>query len=97
MAKARMALKEQRAAGLITGTKSGERQAKHRRTGARWNRENERPDLAIFKREIYPKLKSLPVSALVRATGLSYGYCNQIKLGHKTPHPRWWGVLRELV
>ena len=39
MAKARTALKEQRAAGLITGTKSGERQAGHRRTMARWNRE----------------------------------------------------------
>ena len=46
---------------------------------------------------IWPKLQSLPVIALVRATGLSYGYCNQIKLGHKTPHPSWGGVLRELV
>ena len=64
---------------------------------ARWNRENERPDPAIFRREIWPNLRSLPVSALVRATGLSYGYCNQIKLGHKTPHPRWWETLNGVV
>lgn len=97
MAKARTALKEQRAAGLITGTKIGERQGNHRRTVARWNRENERPDPAIFRREIWPKLRSLQVIALVRATGLTYGYCNQINLGHVTTHPRWWDSLNALV
>ena len=51
----------------------------------------------MFEREIWPKLRSLQVIALVRATGLSYGYCNQIKLGHKTPHPRWWEVLPRRV
>ena len=95
--KARTTLREQRAAGLLTGKKLGERQGDHRRTVSKWNRENERPDPALFKREIWPKLRSLPVIALVQATGLSYGYCNQIKLGHKTPHPRWWDSLKELV
>jgi len=97
MAKARTVLREQRASGLLTGKKLGERQGNHRRTVSKWNRENERPDPAIFEREIWPKLKSLQVIALVRATGLSYGYCNQIKLGHKTPHPRWWRGLRSLA
>ncbi len=60
MAKARTALKEQRAAGLITGTKIGKRQGNHRRTVAIWNRENERPDPAIFKREIWPQLHRPP-------------------------------------
>jgi len=55
------------------------------------------PDPAIFQRQIYPKLKSLQVIARVRAAGLSYGYCNQIKLGMVTPHRRWWETLRELV
>jgi hypothetical protein len=51
----------------------------------------------VFKRDIWPKLSSLQVIVLVRATGLSYGYCNQNKLGHVTPHRRWWETLRELV
>jgi hypothetical protein len=47
--------------------------------------------------EIWPKLRSLQVIALVRATGLTYGYCNQINLGHVTTHPRWWDSLNALV
>ena len=39
-------------------------------------------------------LLSLPVIELVRATGLSYSYCNHIKNGRMVPHARWWEVLR---
>jgi hypothetical protein len=58
---------------------------------------HEKPAPDMFKREIWPKLRSRPVIELVRATGLSYSYCNHIKNGRMVPHARWWGVLRELV
>jgi hypothetical protein len=81
MAKARTALREQRVSGTLHPKKLGERQAQHRRALSKWDREHNKPDPAIFKREIWPKLKSLQVITLVRATGLSYSYCNHIKNG----------------
>jgi hypothetical protein len=47
-------------------------------------------DLTAFEREILPLIREVPLSALVRATGLSLRYCSQIRRGEKTPHPRHW-------
>jgi hypothetical protein len=49
------------------------------------------PDL--FKREILPMIQGVPLSDLVRATGLSQGYLSQIRRGEKMPHPRHWSAL----
>jgi hypothetical protein len=50
------------------------------------------PDL--FSREILPAIRLLPLSGLVRATGLTHGYLSQIRRGAKIPHLRHWQALR---
>jgi len=51
-------------------------------------------DLTIFEREILPLIQEVPLSRLVKATGLSLRYCSQIRRGEKVPHPRHWLALR---
>jgi CRISPR associated protein Cas1 len=51
-------------------------------------------DLNEFKREILPRLVGVPARALSEATGLSVGYCRQVRKGTVTPHPMWWETLR---
>jgi hypothetical protein len=43
-----------------------------------------------FRRVVLPKLTSLGVAELARATGLSPGYCGQIRAGKRVPHVRHW-------
>ncbi len=63
-----------------------------------WERsQTKEPDLAIFEREIQPKLKTASLLETMRATGLSRTYCEMIRRGVRVPHPRHWEALRELV
>jgi hypothetical protein len=50
-------------------------------------------DPAVFAREILPAIQSLPLSDLVRATGLTHGYLSKVRRGEKVPHPRHWPAL----
>jgi hypothetical protein len=50
-----------------------------------------------FQREILPLLGTVPISDLVRATGLTHGYLSQVRRGKKSPHPRHWEALRQAV
>jgi hypothetical protein len=70
----------------------GAKNAEHQRAVHTWT--GERPDSAIFTREILPGLRGLPIAQLVAATGLSDHYCSLIRLGKKVPHPRHWAALR---
>ncbi|MFL5961683.1 MAG: CRISPR-associated endonuclease Cas1 [Gaiellaceae bacterium] len=51
-------------------------------------------DLTVFSDQILPLIEAVPLSRLVRATGLSLRYCSQVRRGEKTPHPRHWDALR---
>ena len=51
-------------------------------------------DLTLFEREILPLIRDVPLSRLVKATGLSLRYCSQIRRGEKVPHPRHWEALQ---
>lgn len=63
-----------------------------------WKRENPGPhDREEFVREVLPRLTGVTLPAMVNATGLSSGYCFQIKRGERTPHPMYWEALRRLV
>ena len=75
---------ERRAASTIT-----------RKTEVReWDeRHGKLDDLSAFEREILPLIQKVPLSRLMRATGLSLRYVSQIRRGEKTPHPRHWGSL----
>lgn len=66
------------------------------RASHEWNRHNERKDPQIFTDEILPLLQDIPLSAMVKATGLSKGFCSFIKRGIKIPHERHWTALSHL-
>jgi hypothetical protein len=38
----------------------------------------------------------VPARALAEATGLSIGYCRQVKTGTVTPHPMWRAAMRAI-
>jgi hypothetical protein len=73
----------------------GESAAKRKREIAEWEREYGRlTDLDVFREKILPMMRNVPLSRLVRETGLSLRYCSQIRRGEKTPHPRHWEHFR---
>jgi hypothetical protein len=47
-------------------------------------------DIAMFEREIQPRLAEMSLAAMMQATGLSRRYCWLIKTGQKVPHRRHW-------
>jgi hypothetical protein len=62
-----------------------------------WQRTHPWPaDLLEFAREVLPRLSDVPARALAEASGLSIGYCRQIKKGAVTPHPMWWEAMRAI-
>lgn len=76
------------------GTAAGRRGAatsKRKAELADWERQyGKLADLSAFEREILPRIQAVPLSRLVKATGLSLRYCSQIRRGEKVPHPRHW-------
>lgn len=60
-----------------------------------WDQANERPEPAVFTREILPLIKDVPLRNLQRETGLSIRYCSFIRRGLKVPHPRHWEKFRQ--
>jgi hypothetical protein len=79
-------------------THGGEARAKRGSTNARrkaelreWEQQyGKLVDLSTFEREILPQIQDVPLSRLVKATGLSLRYVSQIRRGEKAPHPRHW-------
>jgi CRISPR-associated protein Cas1 len=51
-------------------------------------------DVATFQLEIWPLIQGVPLSRLVKATGLSLRYVSQIRRGERVPHPRHWLALQ---
>ena len=74
--------------------KRGASVSRHQHDARRWNETNERPEPSLFEQEILPLIRELPLSNLVRATGLTHGYLSQVRRGLRTPHPRHWPALR---
>lgn len=63
-----------------------------------WERTNPGgADFHEFEQEIAPNLRSVSLSDLVRATGLSQPYCAMIRRGGRVPHPRHWRAIREII
>lgn len=94
---------ERREAGVLPrALEPGERRRIGERTSdlvgaARaWQGEHEWPVGGAFEREVLPALEVISAGAIARATGLSRGYCQQIKRGKVRPHPMWWETLRDL-
>jgi hypothetical protein len=53
--------------------------------------------MQVFKHEILPGLRDVPLSIIARATGFSRGYCSFIRRGVRIPHPRHWEALRKIA
>jgi hypothetical protein len=85
--------------GAAAGEKRGAAMARRRREARNWNAEHPGKivDPELFAREILPSLQGVPLSALVRATGLTYGYLSQIRSGKRVPHMRHWTAFRESI
>jgi CRISPR-associated endonuclease Cas1 len=74
--------------------KRGATISERKHANADWeNRYGKLTDLSAFEREILPTIRLVPLSRLMRATGLSLRYVSQIRRGEKTPHPRHWSAL----
>src|SRR5262249_18393782 len=102
VAAGRAGFAKQRAKGLdpshgrTAGERRGASMARRMRELREWNvmHADTSPEPDFFIREILPAIQSLPLSDLVRATGLTHGYLSQIRQGAKIPHPRHWQALR---
>jgi CRISPR-associated endonuclease Cas1 len=82
--------------GDDAGAKRGAATAKRKRELRDWEEAHGKlVDLSAFEREILPVIRTVPLSRLVRATGLSLRYCSLIRRGEKVPHPRHWEAFRE--
>jgi hypothetical protein len=73
----------------------GRKNAAHQQAVREWR--GERPDPEVFRTEILPGLRGVPICELTAATGLSKHYCSLIRLDKRTPHPRHWDALRGVV
>jgi hypothetical protein len=74
--------------------KSGAATAKRKAELADWERQyGKLVDLTAFEREILPLIREVPLSQLVKTTGLSLRYILQIRRGKRVPHPRHWAAL----
>lgn len=51
----------------------------------------------LFRRDILPGLRALPVKSVMEVTGLSRRYCLLIRGGGRVPHPKHWDKLRDLA
>jgi hypothetical protein len=72
---------------------------KARRAAARaWGRKNPGPhDPEVYRTEILPLLAGVTSSRMMRATGLTSGYCWKIRRGERIPHPMYSRLLKDLT
>jgi len=84
------------------GRSSQAAREKHRNDARRQARESQQwearqrsiPSRATFVNDIAPLLQRVPSDVLVEATGLTRKFCNMVRRGVSTPHPRHWDALR---
>jgi len=79
--------------------KRGKRVTQESQRRAAWNglHQQQEQNPQVFKREILPHLREMPLGKIARVTGLSRGYCSFIRRGVRIPHPRHWNILRDLA
>jgi CRISPR-associated endonuclease Cas1 len=65
---------------------------------AEWEaRQSVLPAPRVFRDNILPTLKSIPIATLVRASGLSVPTCKRIRGGKLVPHARHWDAFRQAI
>jgi len=73
--------------------------AARKRALADWDKANPGPvyDPEMFRREILPRLRTVPLAEIVKAAGCSKASASDIRRGKWAPHVSTWGHLAELV
>jgi CRISPR-associated endonuclease Cas1 len=69
--------------------------SKQRKAAAAW-RDDGSLDRVDFRRDILPKLQSLPVRAIAEAMGASISHGSKVRSGRLVPHKRHWRALQQL-
>jgi hypothetical protein len=68
------------------------------RAAKEWERAHPGPhNRAAFIRDVLPLLDQVTLPAMMKATGLTSGYCFKIKRGKRVPHPMCWEPLQALT
>jgi hypothetical protein len=62
-----------------------------------WEAQHPRPDPEVFRREILPLLRTIPIRRIAQEVGISLRYASLIRRGDYVPHPRWWEKLRTMT
>lgn len=75
----------------------GRTNKEHQLAVSEWNNLHPTPDPQQYERDILSRLADIKLEAIAEATDLSLGYCSFIRRGIKTPHPRHWPALLELI
>jgi hypothetical protein len=77
--------------------KQGQRNRESYRANAAWDQEHAGEVTTVdFARDILPELQDIPLSTIMRETGLSLRHCSLIRQGQKVPHQRHWHNLSRL-
>jgi CRISPR-associated endonuclease Cas1 len=72
--------------------------SERRKAALAWERKNPGPhDPEMFRSEILPTLGRVTLPQMMRATGLTSGYCWKIRRGERIPHPMYWASLRAVA
>jgi len=71
--------------------------SRHQEDIARWRSTGEPViDPGIFRTEVLPRLREVPIRRMMEATGLSEAYCYRVRRAEAIPHARHWKALLEL-
>ncbi|GBD30064.1 hypothetical protein HRbin32_01160 [bacterium HR32] len=54
-----------------------------------WEAQQPRPYPEVFRREILPLLRTIPIRRIAREVGISLRYASLIRRGEYVPHPRY--------
>jgi CRISPR-associated endonuclease Cas1 len=84
--------------GGAAAERRGATQARRQRERLEWEQSGAAVsiDPEKFTREILPGIQHVPLSQLMRATGLSLRYVSEIRQGAKVPHVRHWSAFAEI-
>lgn len=71
---------------------------RHNATAQReWKNKGESVSKKAYQQDILPRLSKLTISSIATALSVSLPYAADIRKGRRTPHPRHWGTLIQVL
>lgn len=62
-----------------------------------WKKNGESASEEAYERDILPRLTTLTISSIATALSVSLSYAADIRKGRRTPHPRHWETLSQML